>query len=294
MRQTTVPSAGARQVLAGTRILAIDDDWSMRSIVRGVLQQCGCGEVLQASNGREALQLFASRPIDLVICDWKMEPMNGFQFLTELRRFDKGATVPVIMLTANSDPADALASQHLNIAAWLVKPVPPNRLIERISSVLSLPSRLFSVEEDLNVDLSRFAVQYRAKLSAEIGDLEKMVAAFEHQSRSQIVDHWSSMVRLFHTIKGQAGSFGYDLITTLGGIGQQLLRQAEGNVEVLLRFQRELQKALSVLVKAMSLVMESDVKGNGGALGDRLLGKIYETTLPIQKMIEAELRDAKT
>jgi two-component system chemotaxis response regulator CheY len=283
----------SEQVLAGTRILTLDDDANMRSIIRSILQQCGCPDILQASNGRDALKLFTSRPIDLVICDWMMEPMNGFQFLTDLRRFDKGASVPVIMLTGNSEPADALAAQHLNIGAWLVKPVAPKKLVERISSVLSLPTKLFSIEEDLNVDLSQFARQYRAKLSTQIGDLEKMVKNFKDHNRNEIVDHWSSIVRLFHTVKGQAGMFDYNLVTTLAGIGQDLLRQAEGNVEVLVKFQSSLQRALSVLVTAMSLVLQGDIKGKGGNVGDRLLGKINEATLPVRQMIEAELKHAR-
>ena len=130
------------QDLAGTCILTLDDDQLMRSIIKGFLAQCGCRDILQARNGAEALKLFAAHPIDLVICDWMMEPMNGFEFLTEMRKFDKDPRVPVIMLTGNSEPTDALAAQHLNIAAWLVKPIAFNRLIERVGSVLSLPTQL--------------------------------------------------------------------------------------------------------------------------------------------------------
>ncbi len=293
MHLASTAKSRSEQVLAGTRILTLDDDGNMRSIIRSILQQCGCPEILQASNGREALKLFASRPIDLVICDWMMEPMNGFVFLTELRRFDRGAKLPVIMLTGNSEPADALAAQHLNIGAWLVKPVSPKKLIDRISTVLSLPTQLFSIEEDLNVDLSQFVHQYRAKLSTQISDLETMVKEFQNHNRLEIVNHWSSMVRLFHTIKGQAGTFHYDLITTLAGIGQDLLRQAEGNVEILVKFQGQLQRALAVLVTAMNLVLQSDIKGNGGTTGDRLRGKINEATLPVRQLIEAEFKNAR-
>jgi two-component system, chemotaxis family, chemotaxis protein CheY len=283
----------SEQVLAGTRILTLDDDPNMRSIVRSILQQCGCPEILQAGFARDALKLIAVRPIDLVICDWMMEPMNGFQFLSELRRFDRGAKVPAIMLTGNSEPIDAIASQHLNIGAWLVKPVATTKLIERISAVLSLPTRLFSIEEDLQIDLSQFAHQYRAKLSAEIGDLERYVKEFARHNRNEIVSRWSSLVRLFHAIKGQAGTFDYHLITVLAAVGQDLLREAEGNVEVLIKFQAALQRTLAVLVTAMNLVLQNDIKGKGGAVGDRLITKINEATLPTRQLIEAELKYAR-
>jgi two-component system chemotaxis response regulator CheY len=293
MNNTATASTRGQQALAGAHILTLDDDANMRSIIRTVLSQCGCRDILQAGDGRVALKLFAGHPIDLVICDWMMEPMNGFDFLTELRKFAKGAQVPVIMLTGNSEPTDALAAQHLNIAAWLVKPIAPKQMIERISSVLSLPTQLFSIEDDLNVDLSGLAGQYRAKLSNEIRELNDLVASFQQQPRNSVLHHWSSMVRLFHTVKGQAGTFGYDLITTLGGNGQNLLREAEGNVDVLIKFQAQLQRALTVLVGAMSLVLQNDIKGDAGNVGGRLLAKISEATVPLRQMIEAELKNAK-
>ncbi len=286
-------SAGGHQDLAGTRILTLDDDPNMRSIIRSVLTQCGCRDIVQAGNGRAALRLFAAHSIDLVICDWCMEPMNGFEFLTELRKFDLGAKVPVIMLTANSEPSDALAAQHLNIAAWLVKPIAPKRLLERIGSVLSIPTQLFSIQDDLAVDLSSLVTQYRAKLANEIRELQTLVDTFQHQGRNHVGHHWTSMVRLFHTVKGQAGTFQYDLITTLASIGQHLLRDAEGNVEVMIKYQPQLQRALAVLVPAMSLVLQSDIKGHGGAIGQRLLAKINEATVPLRTMIETELRNAR-
>jgi two-component system chemotaxis response regulator CheY len=293
MSNTATASTRGQQALAGARILTLDDDANMRSIIRTILSQCGCRKILQASNGRDALKLFAEQPIDLVICDWMMEPMNGFDFLTELRKFEKGVKVPVIMLTANSETDDAIAAQGLSIAAWLVKPVAPPHLLERISSVLSLPTRLFSIAEDLDVDLTHLAKQYRMKLVNEVSDLKQLVDNLLQQDRTHLVQHWTSMVRLFHTIKGQAGTFGYELITKIGAIGLNMLRQAEGNVDVLIKYQGQLQKALTVLVGAMSLVLQNDIKGDAGNVGERLLGKIGEATVPLRQMIEAELKNAK-
>ena len=297
MNQHEAAPARVHQNLAGTHILTLDDESHMRSLIRAVLSQFGCRDIYQARNGSAALELFEANSIDLVICDWMMEPMNGFQFLTELRKFAKGAQVPVIMLTGNSDPWDALKVEHLNIAAWLVKPITPNQLIERIGTVLSLPTQLFSIEDDLHVDLSGFAsdfaIQYRAKLSNEMRELNELVSAFRQQPKHGVLHHWSSMVRLFHTIKGQAGTFGYDLITTLAATGQNLLRESAGDIDVLIKFQDQLQGALSVLVTAMSLVLQNEIKGDAGNVGQRLLTKINEVTVPVRKLIEAELKNAK-
>lgn len=280
------------QDLAGTTILTIDDDQMMRSILKNFLAQAGCREILQARNGKDALQLFTTHPIDLVICDWVMEPMNGFAFLTEMRKFDKTPKVPVIMLTGNSEPADAMSAQHLDIAAWLVKPIAFNRLIERVGSVLSLPTQLFSIQNDLSVDLTQLAIQYRAKLSSEISELQQLVASLQQQTGARLDRHWASMARIFHTVKGQAGAFDYELITTLADIGQNLLREAAANVDLLMKFRSEFHRVLSVLVTAMSLVLQSNITGTGGTTGERLMAKIIEATTPIRKTMAAELKIA--
>lgn len=281
-----------RQDLSGTRILTLDDDQTMRAIIRTVLAKARCSQVIEASTGVEALHSVKVDEIDLVICDWMMEPMSGFAFITELRTFDQGATIPVIMLTANADPADAVKARPLNIAAWLVKPIAASRLLERVCSVLSMPTQLFSIGNDPNIDLAALADQYRAKLAFELRDLEELVASFQKHGKPDVERNWSSMIRLFHGIKGQAGTFGYGLITTLAANGQGLLRGAGMNVGVIMKFQTQLHHALSTLVKAMSHILRSDVKGDGGDVGNRLLAKINESVVPLRQLMEAELKNA--
>jgi two-component system, chemotaxis family, chemotaxis protein CheY len=287
----TVP-AHDHQNLTGTSILTVDDDQLMRSIVKGFLSQAGCRDILQARSGKEGLELFAGHRTDLVLCDWVMEPMNGLAFLTEMRQIDKESAVPVIMLTGNSEPADALSAQHLNIAAWLVKPIAFNRLIQRVGAVLSLPTQLFSIQDDLAVDRTQLAVQYWHKLTSEIAELQQIVASLQGENETQLGRHWSSLARIFHTVKGQAGTFDYELITKLADIGQTLLRQAADDVELTMKFRAELHRALSVLVTAMSLVLQGNIKGDGGPVGEKLLGKINETIGPIRALLAAELKNA--
>ena len=62
MAPQTAPAVHKQKSLATTRILTLDDQSSMRSVIRSVLAQCGCREILQAGNGPEALQLFEKIP----------------------------------------------------------------------------------------------------------------------------------------------------------------------------------------------------------------------------------------
>jgi two-component system chemotaxis response regulator CheY len=119
----------------------LDDDPNMRSLIRGSPIRCGCQNVLTCGDARDALKLFSSRRIDLVICDWMMEPMSGLEFLRELRRPERAFDVPVIMLTASSEAEDVALAQRFKISGWLVKPIALPKMLERISGVLSLSAK---------------------------------------------------------------------------------------------------------------------------------------------------------
>ncbi|HEY6434733.1 MAG TPA: response regulator, partial [Acetobacteraceae bacterium] len=134
----TDPRASPIQDLSGLCVLVLDDDANMRSLIRGTLARCGCHNVLQTGDAREALRLFSTRTIDLVISDWLMEPMSGLEFLQELRRPERRASMPVIMLTGVSDPKDIVKAQAHRISGWLVKPVAPQQLLDSIGAALSL------------------------------------------------------------------------------------------------------------------------------------------------------------
>ncbi len=90
-------------------ILTLDDDHTMRTVVGDALRAAGCRNVLQTCDGHKALAMIESRQVDLVLCDCQMEAMDGLTFLQRLRLrlLPQGADMPVIMLTASNDEAEA-------------------------------------------------------------------------------------------------------------------------------------------------------------------------------------------
>ena len=91
----------------GVRILLIEDQLFIRSMTARMLSGIGFREILQARDGKEAIDLVsaAREPIDIVLCDLKMPNMDGFAFIEALRRSPTPsvARVPVVVLTATSD-----------------------------------------------------------------------------------------------------------------------------------------------------------------------------------------------
>jgi two-component system chemotaxis response regulator CheY len=119
-------------------VLVVDDDAATRALVTRMLLNMGVKFVQQAANGPEALALIRSQRPHLVICDVEMEPMSGIEVLKALRKSPQSneRTLPFIVLTRHSDPEIVSAARHEGCNAFLLKPVSPDKLRERMTKAL--------------------------------------------------------------------------------------------------------------------------------------------------------------
>lgn len=123
--------------LGTLKVLVIDDQEFVRAIVKKMLTQIGIGTVVEAHDGNSGLEVVGRENPDVVICDVQMRPMDGFGFVKLLRALPHGARVPVIMLTAHTDPATVGRAKELGVQAFLAKPVLPPGLRDKILAVLA-------------------------------------------------------------------------------------------------------------------------------------------------------------
>ncbi len=114
-------------------VLVVDDEERVRSLLRQYLTREGF-EVLTASDGREALQMARNKP-DVVILDVMMPEMDGYEFLRRFRAEPHGS-VPVIMLTARVEDADAVLGLELGADEYVTKPFSPRVLVARVRALL--------------------------------------------------------------------------------------------------------------------------------------------------------------
>lgn len=119
-------------------ILLIDDDSTMRALLRDILKAFDVGDVRTASGGARAYAELQNYHADIVIVDWLMKPMSGLEFLKRVRLSDDTPNpfVPTIMLTAYSDKRRVLASRDAGTTEFLIKPITPTRLYNRIAAVI--------------------------------------------------------------------------------------------------------------------------------------------------------------
>jgi len=124
--------------LRNLNILLIDDDATMRALLRDILKAFDVGDVRTAPNGVRAFSELQHYNADIVIVDWLMKPMSGLEFLHRVRLSDDAPNpfVPTIMLTAYSDRRRVLTSRDAGTTEFLIKPVTPTRLYNRIAAVI--------------------------------------------------------------------------------------------------------------------------------------------------------------
>jgi two-component system, chemotaxis family, chemotaxis protein CheY len=119
------------------KIVVADDSHTMRMIVVRTLRQAGFGghEVLEAENGREALELVAQHGPDIILSDWNMPEMTGIEFLTILRA--RGNPTPFCFVT--SEGSDEMRQQAAAAGALgvIAKPFTADSFSDLLSPVVT-------------------------------------------------------------------------------------------------------------------------------------------------------------
>ncbi len=118
------------------KILVIDDDKVLLRIVAFSLQKWGY-EVITANNGQEGLDKIASEKPVIILLDASMPVMSGFQMLEKVRSNPEWQDIPVIMLTAHSDPKTIENALAYGIVEYITKPFDPMDLREKLEKALS-------------------------------------------------------------------------------------------------------------------------------------------------------------
>jgi two-component system chemotaxis response regulator CheY len=120
---------------ASIRVLVVDDQMTMRSLVRTGLQQLGLTDVNEAPDGEEALRSLLTRPVHLVISDYNMPKLDGLGLLRAIRGHPPLAKTAFIMLTGRADKELVQKAVQLGVNNYLVKPFTVTTLKEKIEAV---------------------------------------------------------------------------------------------------------------------------------------------------------------
>ena len=129
--------------IAYKKILVVDDEVNIRRMVRGML-----GEdyvVLEATDGKQAVELARTERPDLILMDIMMPGMDGYTSLSKIKANPVSKAIPVVMLTAVGFELNVKLSQELGAAGYITKPFRSEALKNTIGATLKNPPQQVTV-----------------------------------------------------------------------------------------------------------------------------------------------------
>ena len=126
-------------------ILIVEDEENIANLVKYNLEKDGF-KCTVTTNGKEALAILIKQPVDLVILDIMLPEMDGLEVCRRIKRDNRTASIPIIMLTAKGEETDRIVGFELGANDYVVKPFSPRELVLRVKSLL----QHFSAEENIS------------------------------------------------------------------------------------------------------------------------------------------------
>lgn len=194
-------SRTTRPAVPGACVLVIDDTASVRQLAVTVLRKQGF-RVLQAADGQEGLEVALRERPDLALCDINMPVLDGWGFVSAARGRDELLTLPILMLTTNSDRESVRRAMATGADDYLTKPWKPDELIDAVNALLVKVTRhREDTERSLNrlrgAILATVPHELRTPLTSILGMTQLMI----HRRGRYSEDRLFEMV---HTVHGSA------------------------------------------------------------------------------------------
>ncbi len=118
----------------GKLVMTVDDSSTVRQVLEMTLTEAGY-DVVEAVDGRDALEKWAENPIDMLITDLNMPNLDGIGLIKEIRQNKEHRFLPIIMLTSETQPEMKEAGKRAGASGWIVKPFKPEQLLAVVRMV---------------------------------------------------------------------------------------------------------------------------------------------------------------
>jgi len=117
------------------KILIVDDFSTMRRIIKNLLRDLGFSNCAEADDGNSALPMLQTGVYDFLVTDWNMPGMTGIELLRAVRKEEKLATLPVLMVTAEQKREQIIEAAQAGVNGYIVKPFTATTLKEKIDKI---------------------------------------------------------------------------------------------------------------------------------------------------------------
>lgn len=117
----------------GLKLLSVDDSNIVRKIMRGAAEVLNY-ELLEAADGIEGLELLEGeyQEVDLILLDWNMPGMNGYDFLTAVKADERYKSIPVMMVTTETEKTSIIKAIQAGAVHYMIKPFTIEELVKKI------------------------------------------------------------------------------------------------------------------------------------------------------------------
>jgi DNA-binding response OmpR family regulator len=148
--------------IAEVNFLIVEDSDHMRSLVRNILNALGAHFVREARDVSSAYEMLSAFPVDIVICDWQMEPVSGLDFVRQLRSKEgPHRFMPIIMLTAHSEAKRVTEARDAGVNEFVIKPIAAKTLYTRIREIIKNPRPFIETKDYFGPDRRRRETGYQ-------------------------------------------------------------------------------------------------------------------------------------
>jgi len=118
------------------KVLVVDDFATMRKIIKGILKQINIDNVIEAENGKHALEVLKGETVDMIISDWIMPEMTGIDFLRACKEDEATKHIPFLMVTAEAQKENIMEAIKSGVDNYIVKPFTPEKLQNAIDKAI--------------------------------------------------------------------------------------------------------------------------------------------------------------
>ena len=143
--------------LKSVRVLIVDDQDFIRSLLRHILSVLGCSHITDAADSDTAWDIILGNPPDLLLVDWEMPGMSGIELVNKVRNDKKSPDrfMPVIMITAHTERPRILTARDAGVNEFVMKPVSAKTLFSRLNAVIEHPRRFVRTKDYFGPDRRR-------------------------------------------------------------------------------------------------------------------------------------------
>jgi len=125
------------KILESKKILIVDDESFMRTVLNGIVKHIGFKAVSEARDGKAALDMLKVKSFDVCFCDWEMPGMTGLEVFQELKNNDELKGIRFVMVTGNIEASKVKEAMEHGITEYIAKPFNEDIIRQKLVKVLS-------------------------------------------------------------------------------------------------------------------------------------------------------------